>query len=58
MVNVDNNLSEKDLPDDIVYPTYTNVDRYSINACIFKAFVAETHSKDYNKSPPEHTIYA
>jgi hypothetical protein len=56
IVHTDNNLSEKDLPDDIVYATFTNVDRCSINEGIFKGFIAETHSKNYSKPPPEHTI--
>ena len=44
------------LPSNIVYATFTNMDRCAINDGIFREFVKSTHSKDLLAPLPSHTI--
>ena len=48
--------ADTEIPHDVVYATYSNIDRAAINAGIFANHVAHTHSKDQTIPCPNHTI--
>jgi hypothetical protein len=45
-----------ELPENIAYATYNNIDKCSINEGIFSEFLKTTHSKSINDDLPDHTI--
>jgi hypothetical protein len=52
----ENNLTEDDLPPNIVIAVKNNIDRNAIHDAMFAAHLQETHSKDPSLVPPMHTI--
>jgi len=48
--------SDKEIPQDAVYATKTNIDRAAINDGIFANHLANTHSTNPSMDPPKHTI--
>ena len=51
-----NDITEDDLPDDLVIAVKRNKDRNAIHDAMFVKHLQNTHSKDASVTPPMHTI--